>query len=287
MRSLLSRREPAPATLGGPPIGTLQVPGRSPAVLALHGFGATPHEVHVVVEIAARLGLRALAPLLPGHGSSVYDLARTRFADWRGAAERALGELYGAAGPVIIVGSSMGALLALDLAADLPERVAGIAVLGAPLRLPWPYPSAALAVMARLGLPDFVVRKTGPDILDPEGRRTQVTYSEQPAHAGNDLRLAGRRIEGRLGLVRCPAFVAHGRHDHVSPVRNARRVYTGLGTVPWRKELLILARSYHIITRDVERALLAARLASFIERLAGGEAAGDEAAAPRQSPVDP
>jgi hypothetical protein len=45
-------------------------------------------------------------------------------------------------------------------------------------------------------------------------------------------------------------------------------VYAQLGTPSDLKELLILERSYHIITRDVERDLLGARLTRFIERVA-------------------
>jgi carboxylesterase len=254
--------------MGGAPFGTLQTLGGGPALLALHGFGATPQEVAMVIDIARERGAASLAPLLPGHGSSVYDLARTRYADWLGAAEQALFELVRRHPQVIIVGSSMGSLLALDLAVQHPQQVAAVGVLGCPIRLPWPFPSLALAAVTRLRIPDFTLRKTGPDILDEEARRTQVTYSEQPAYAGNEVRLAGRRVERQLGLVSCPAFIAHGRHDHVAPVRNARRVFTKLGTPAWEKELLILERSYHIITRDLERGTLQLRLSRFIARVA-------------------
>jgi carboxylesterase len=254
--------------MGGFPLGTLEAFGSGPAVLALHGFGATTQEVGLVIDIAKELGLAARAPLLPGHGTSAYDLARTRFVDWRGAAQRALEELVREQGRVIVVGSSMGSLIALDLAADFPDDVVGVGVLGAPIRLFWPYPSLALALIARLRIPDFMMPKSGPDILDPEGRRTQVTYREQPVRAGNDVRLAGRRVEARLGAIFCPAFVAHGRNDRVCPVNNARIVYQRLGTRVRDKELLILERSHHIITRDVERGILRTRLRAFIERVA-------------------
>jgi carboxylesterase len=254
--------------MGGFPLGTLEASGDGPAVLALHGFGATTQEVGLVIDIAKELGLAARAPLLPGHGTSAYDLAATRFVDWRGAAQRALEELVREQGRVIVVGSSMGSLIALDLAADFPDEVVGVGVLGAPIRLFWPYPSLALALIERLRIPDFMMPKSGPDILDPEGRRTQVTYREQPVRAGNDVRLAGRRVEARLGTVFCPAFVAHGRGDRVCPVKNARIVYEKLGTRARDKEILILKRSHHIITRDVERGILQTRLRAFIERVA-------------------
>ena len=119
--SRLLEARPRPAMLGGPPLGTMTAQGGSPAVLALHGFGATTQEVGVVVDIARRLGLASHAPLLPGHGSSVLELAKTRYGDWHGAAERALRELAAEHGRVIVIGSSMGSLLALDLAASHPR----------------------------------------------------------------------------------------------------------------------------------------------------------------------
>lgn len=291
--------------MGGAPFGTLEAQGVGPGVLALHGFGATTQEVGIVVDIARDLGLGALAPLLPGHGTSVHDLARMRFTDWRGAGERALLSLAHEHGKVIVVGASMGSLIALDLAADFPELVAAVGVLGSPIRLPWPYPSLALSLVARLRVPDFTVRKSGPDILDPEARRTQVTYEEQPAHAGNEVRLAGRRVEARLGLVRCPAFVAHGRADRVCPVNNARIVHAKLGTRASEKELLLLERSHHIITRDLERGMLRTRLQAFMQRICRQSAAASiprvakrtsleeipaeqlEADASAQTPVEP
>lgn len=271
--------------MGGLPLGTLEVSGAAPGVLALHGFGATTQEVQMVIEIARELGSRALAPLLPGHGVSVSDLARTRYADWRDAAERALVDLIRETGQVVVVGSSMGSLLALDLAADYPEHVMGVAALAPATRLSWPFPSLALAVVCGLGFSDFTVPKSAPDIRDAEGRRTQVRYSAQPAYAGNEVRLAGRRVEARLAEIRCPAFVAHGERDHVCPVSNARRVYAKLGCANWDKELLILPRSYHIITRDVERGVLRTRLHRFMSGLVSGERARRAAAG--QLPVEP
>lgn len=272
--------------MGGIPLGTLEVPGAEPAVLGLHGFGATPEEVLLVVELARELGLRALAPLLPGHGQSVYALAQSRWADWRRGADRALDELV-KRGPAIVVGSSMGSLLALELAADRPGDVLAVGVLSSPIRLRWPFPSLGLQLIAALGVPDFALPKRGgADIRDAVLRRTQVTCEAQPAHAGNDLRLAGRRIEARLGEVHCPAFIAHGQRDHVCPVNNARRVYAGLGTPPWEKELLILPRSYHIITRDIERGRLRMHLLRFLTRVLP-LAARSAPAARHQTPVEP
>jgi carboxylesterase len=246
--------------------GAVRLDGRAPSLLALHGFGSTPAEVKLVVEAAHELGLRVHAPLLPGHGLHVRDLAPMRWPDWRAAAQSAFEELA-AAGPVIVAGLSMGSLLTLELATLYPEHTAGVVILAPAIRLSWPWPSLALAVVMKLGLPDFVVPKKAPDIRDARQRRQQRTYSADPVQAGNEVRLAGQRLEQELGKVRCPAFIAHGAQDHVCPVSNAQRVFLKLGTPIEDKELLILPRSFHVITRDVERALLRARIQAFLFRL--------------------
>lgn len=280
--SVAKRASGQPDLLGGPPLGTVDLPGRGPAVLALHGFSATPQEVFLAVEIARELGLRALAPLLPGHGVSVQALAKTRWLDWRRAAERAYVRLADECGRVIVVGCSMGSLLALDLAADHPRSTLGVGVLACATHLEFPFPRLALAVVSRLPVPDFSIPKSGPDIHDARQRRSQVTYARQPMLAGNEVRLAGPRVLARLPAIRVPAFIAHGRRDHVCPAENAREAYARLGTPAWEKELLLLPRSYHIVTRDVDRGLLRTRLHDFVARLACA-GAPDEA----QVPVEP
>jgi carboxylesterase len=273
--------------MGGVPIGTQDLPGAEPAVLALHGFGATPEEVEMVVEVAQELGLRVLAPLLPGHGTTVQDLAQRRWQDWRQAANDALDQLLTGAGPAIVVGSSMGSLLALELAADRPGDVLGLGILASPIRLRWLFPSLALKLWCGLGVPDFNLPKGSVDIRDAVLRTRQVTYEAQPCYAGNELRLAGQRLQTRLGEIRCPAFIAHGQHDHVCPVGNAHLIHRGLGTPAWEKQLLILPRSYHIITRDIERGVLRGELYRFLVRLLPLARRVRLAPSATQTPVDP
>jgi carboxylesterase len=72
-------------------------------------------------------------------------------------------------------------------------------------------------------------------------------------------------VEARLGEIRCPVFVAHGMEDHVCPAENALRIHARVGSKD--RTLLMLANSYHIITRDYDRELLARELGRFVRRL--------------------
>jgi esterase/lipase len=46
------------------------------AVLLLHDFGGTPAELRPLAEALVQHGLSACAPLLPGFGSDMHQLAR-------------------------------------------------------------------------------------------------------------------------------------------------------------------------------------------------------------------
>lgn len=250
---LIGRGEPAPR----------HAAGGSPALLALHGFGATPREVDLIVDQASALGLAASAPLLPGHGTSSVDLARTTFSDWLGAARQALRRLPD--GPAVAAGFSLGSLLACELALSEP-RIVGLVLLGNAFWLASPYPAWILEWVDRSGCPDFFVSKRhGPDIADPEARRTQLTYDNQPAHAGVEVLRAGERLREKLSEIRCPTLILHGASDHVCPAPNAWRVALRLGTDDVR--VRIFPRSNHIITRDYDRAEVAFEIRSFLARL--------------------
>jgi len=257
--------------LSAAPPEPIRIAGRAPGVVAFHGFGGTTREIELAVTVAAELGLSALARALPGHGSHARDLAKTRFADWVAGAESAYRELA-SAGPVITAGISMGSLVAAELAIEHPDRVRGLVMLA---NAAWLRPPLALALRASgwLRLPDFLMKKGGSDIADLDARRSQISYNADPVHAAIDLERSGRALRERLGQVRCPTLILHGARDRVCPVENAWRVASMLGTRDVR--VVILPRSQHIITRDVERGDVARELRDFYTRIAA------------QTPVEP
>jgi carboxylesterase len=240
----------------------IEVAGGDPAVLAIHGYGGTPVEVALVTEAAASLGLKAHAPLLPGHGTNARDLARTRFSDWFGHANRALDSLAKPGVPVIVAGLSLGSLIAAHLAVERPADVCALALLANATRLTG-LSAFVLRAIDRLGIPDFAMPKVGADIADPDARATHLTYGLQPMHAALEVLRAGERTEAMVDRIRCPVFIAHGQHDHVCPVRNARRIADKIGTPD--PHVVILPRSFHIITRDVDRETLRTELTKFFE----------------------
>jgi carboxylesterase len=102
--------------------------GRRIGVLLSHGFTSTPASVKEWAEALAARGYAVESPLLPGHGTTWQAMNRTTFDDWYGEVVRVFEKLSKENDAVVVGGLSMGGTLALRLAADQPERVAGVVV---------------------------------------------------------------------------------------------------------------------------------------------------------------
>ena len=79
-------------------------------VLCLHGLGGTGATMWPVVAACIDAGFTTLAPTLPGHGTDPADLIGVTWTDWLDAARQWPAD--------VVVGQSMGACLALQLAAE-------------------------------------------------------------------------------------------------------------------------------------------------------------------------
>lgn len=237
--------------------------GKPPTVLCVHGFTGVPREVRLAADAASALGLATLAPLLPGHGTCPADLAPCRFPDW---VDGVRAHLLKAAqqGRVIVVGLSLGSLIATQLALELPGHICGLVLMSNAFWLRQPHPDFSLAAAARVGLRDFFIPKAAPDILDPAARASHVCYMQQPLHASVSLREAGVRLREELFKVHCPTLLLHGADDQVAPVSNAWKAAALLGTEDRR--VIVYPRSHHILTRDLEREQVAKDLTEFYRR---------------------
>jgi carboxylesterase len=92
--------------------------------LLIPGFMGTPKEMRPLGEALAEAGAAVRGILLPGFGPDVERLGTVRAADWLASAGAAWNEVRTDAGRTVLVGFSMGAAVALQLAAkDPPDRL--------------------------------------------------------------------------------------------------------------------------------------------------------------------
>ena len=99
--------------------------GRAPAI-CLHGLTRNSRDFEVVAPWIARLGRRVLAPDVRGRGRSAYAANPAAYQPATYAADvLSLIDALDFA-RVVVVGTSMGGLIAMMLASIAPERLAGV-----------------------------------------------------------------------------------------------------------------------------------------------------------------
>lgn len=92
--------------------------GGRAAALLVHGFPGTPAELRSLGEALHRQGWTVRLMRLPGHGSGYRSLLQTRAPEWERAVAEELAVLRAIHRPVLLVGYSLGAGLAIPAAAE-------------------------------------------------------------------------------------------------------------------------------------------------------------------------
>ncbi|MEM9714919.1 MAG: alpha/beta hydrolase [Pseudomonadota bacterium] len=103
--------------------------GRGPALALLHGVGLRS-EAWAPITPLLQDHFTIHVFDMPGHGNSPLNGAK----DFKDYADRLEAALQKIDGPIALAGHSMGAMLALELADRLPDRVMGVAALNAIFR---------------------------------------------------------------------------------------------------------------------------------------------------------
>ncbi|TBR14187.1 MAG: alpha/beta fold hydrolase [Lysobacter sp.] len=253
-------------------------------VLLIHGLTGTPAEMLLLGKRLHRDGFTVHGIQLAGHCGNENDLLATGWQDWYDSVLQAAVELRPQVDHLFVAGLSMGALLALLLAAERPDLVDGVGVLGATFRydgwnIPWIARLVFLLPLVKwLGLARTRSFQEAPPFgLRDERIRSQISSAMlsgdsaaaglpgNPWHSLADLYVLSARVRRRLGDVHAPCLVAHATDDDIAHVRNA---YLVARNVDAPVEMLLLRNSYHMITLDRERRVLADRLSRFFARIA-------------------
>jgi pimeloyl-ACP methyl ester carboxylesterase len=120
----------------GAPIELFEA-GEGDPLLFLHGWGLTPRAYTDAVLRLCGVGVRVIAPSLPGFGGSAALGLGAGLADYAHRVARLL-DLLDPDRPVFVVGHSLGGGIALQLALDRPDLVRSVTVVnpvgGAPDR---------------------------------------------------------------------------------------------------------------------------------------------------------
>lgn len=244
-------REAEPFSAEGGEIGDV-------GVLLVHGFTSTPWSVRPVAEALAAQGFAVEVPRLPGHGTRWQDLQRTRWQDWVREAAGACARLRHRTRATVAFGQSLGAAIALYLAATRDD-VAGVVAVNPSVY--HPHPLRPLLPLLKWVLPAYP--GIGNDIAKPG--QDERPYRLTPLKAAASVFEFQDLVRSRLGDVRVPLLVLSSRQDHLVPRASGDLVVDGVASDD--VERVWLERSYHVACLDHDAGVVIERTAAFARRL--------------------
>ncbi len=199
-----------------------------PALVFLHGWAQSPLAWRWQRAWFESRGFRVKTPGLPGHG----DAPDAPGEDWTGILARALPDA-----PLVLVGWSLGGLLAMKLALAMPKRVAGLALVGATpcfrARPDWPHGADEASFLtfvhaAESGAPRllqrfFLLMLHGESFSRAEMHALAQTVVDKRHPPTRQGLLAGLSLLESCDLrpesqrIHTPTLVVHGEQDAVTP----------------------------------------------------------------------
>ena len=249
-------------------------------LLLIHALGGTPAELRSVAMGLAKAGYSVYCPQLPGHGGSFADLRATGWRDWYAAVETQHSQLRKICRRVIVGGLSLGALLALHLAAKRPSEVHAIVLFAPTLQLdgwgaPW---YGVLFRLVRVGWGGdrfpFSERQSHA-IKDPRlrglaagashgGDSSKIGQLPIPGRVMVEMRWLVNMVQRELHDIRQPTLIVHHRNDDRTGLRNVTYLQRKLGGLV---ETCALQDRYRILSLDRQRDLVVQRTAAFAARM--------------------
>ena len=258
-------------------------------VLLIHGLGGTPTELRFIAQGLARAGRTVLCCQLAGHCSTPEELRRSTWQEWYASVAAAHERLREHCDIVLAGGLSMGGILALRLAQQRPDEVHGLLLYAPTLKLDgWAMPWHSLFLRCLRPSPmrlEFDLAERDPYGLKDERVRALVVSSMQSGDTGQagvfstpvrsfaNFNALVSKVKPQLGKVRQPALIVHPRNDDIASLKNAQYLQIQLGGLV---DTLVLDNSYHMVTLDQQRHVVAERTDAFVSWVENGYLAKSE-----------
>ena len=262
---------------------TIEFPGGSHAVLALHGLLGNPLEMQFIGKKLQRAGYSVVIPLIPGYGyaSGQSDSFKTTNSEsWYEEIRQQFDELKKNYDSVSVVGLCIGAVLALRLAMDRSEEIASVSLLATTLFYDgWSIPKYSFLLPLAYYTPLrylYSYEERYPFGLKNKNLRTwierEMKFKNSSAAGASQLSAEGifqahrliKYVKRNLAQVTCPALIIHAEEDDVATPRSADLVEKSISS-PLKKKV-ILHDSYHMITLDNEKETVAAETVAFFDQ---------------------
>ena len=239
------------ATGSGEPYLLLPDPHNGLGVVLIHGFLASPAELRAFGEKLEAAGYPVIGVRLKGHGISPWDLRDRAWTDWLQSVRRGYQIMSAFTDRVCLVGFSTGGALALHLASEQPNGLAGVAAIAPPMKFQNKkmifVPLIHVTNKFTRWIPTFEGVK--PFVPNPS-EHPHINYRNMPVRGLYELQLMVAELKRRLPKITCPTTLIQGTKDRVVKPESAEMILKGISAE--KKSLHMVSSERHgILNEDI------------------------------------
>ncbi len=218
------------------------------AVLLIHGWTSTPYEVRRLGRYLNESGYTVAAPMLRGHGTVPKDLEGIAWADWIKDIESGYQDLKKDHQKVFLGGTSIGANLAVLLAAE-NSSISGLILMAMPYRMK--FEKIAILLAKFLKIFKSYNKKRYPPTFGVSTTITRlISYQTYPIQSALEVQALIEKSREVLPKISQPCFVIQSASDHIIQKDSLEIIY-GKVNSPVKKKQYI-ARAYHTFISDIK-----------------------------------
>lgn len=226
--------------------------------LLIHGFTSTPAVMYPLAQVLKKEGYTVKAVLLSGHGTKPEDLLDVSYMNWYDDVEKAYEELLYECEEVIVIGHSMGGLLALMLASRY--NIGKLICLACALKPnnKWVKYTGILKYLKK-----YTAWKSSNN-ESIEQSQYNLAYKTFPVHAVHQLHLTTKVANDCLKKVKSNTLIIQDKYDKQVKREAAEIIYNNIGSE--EKELVWLENATHSLTIGPKKEEVFEAILNFIKK---------------------
>lgn len=214
-------------------------------ILFVHGFTDSLCRINGFAKFLAERDITTKGVLLPGHGQTWEELAKTSPRDWYLEVERGALELSKQVKEMYIVGISLGGNLALKFAALHPDLVSGVVTLEAPMRIKRQYLIRVAIPFAQTFGMKYWNKKYLKNVRHPDKEIVfdQGVLDKMPLNNIAQVIDFMEERQGFLKKVKCDVLIIQSETSSLVTRDSAQKIYNAIGSK--RKKIFRMENIYH------------------------------------------
>ena len=240
----------------------IELPDKVGIVLFIHGYMGSPRQFDKLANAVNKVGYSSLSVLLPGHGSTTKAFSKGTMDCWQNYINDEVEKLSANYDHIIIVGNSMGCLLAINSVvwftekyadkAEYKDKISALFLISCPLKV-----SYINIASIKVRLMQLFCRNSNPIKKSyKDGRSIPISLSLlwRNIKPTKELMILINVTKANLRNLRTPITAVFSKSDEIVSIKSMEMLKTGASNAAVK--CVILSKSLHAYYPENEQIVI-------------------------------